>query len=89
MDRCVNAEHWQPNMILDDGGDATHLMWKKYTERFKGIKGIVEESITGVHRLYQMSKMGKLTVPAINISDTVTKTKFDNYFSIRESILDR
>lgn len=75
-------------MILDDGGDATHLMLKKYPAMFKMIKGIVEESVTGVHRLYQLSKSGKLTVPAMNVNDSVTKTKFDNLYSCRESILD-
>lgn len=59
--------------ILDDGGDATHLMLKKYPAMFRGIKGIVEESVTGVHRLYQLSKSGKLTVPAMNVNDSVTK----------------
>ncbi|KAF4525135.1 hypothetical protein B566_EDAN005077 [Ephemera danica] len=88
IDRCVNAENWQPNMILDDGGDATHLMLKKYPAMFKLIKGIVEESVTGVHRLYQLSKAGKLTVPAMNVNDSVTKTKFDNLYSCRESIID-
>lgn len=88
MDRCVHSENWQPNMILDDGGDATHLMLKKYPAMFKMIKGIVEESVTGVHRLYQLSKSGKLTVPAMNVNDSVTKTKFDNLYSCRESILD-
>ncbi|XP_075164341.1 adenosylhomocysteinase like 1 [Haematobia irritans] len=88
IDRCVNAENWQPNMILDDGGDATHLMLKKYPTMFKLVKGIVEESVTGVHRLYQLSKAGKLTVPAMNVNDSVTKTKFDNLYSCKESILD-
>ncbi|XP_064486521.1 adenosylhomocysteinase-like 1 isoform X3 [Ornithodoros turicata] len=88
IDRCVHADNWQPNMILDDGGDATHLMLKKYPAMFKMIKGIVEESVTGVHRLYQLSKSGKLTVPAMNVNDSVTKTKFDNLYSCRESILD-
>ncbi|XP_022246558.1 putative adenosylhomocysteinase 3 [Limulus polyphemus] len=88
IDRCVNAENWQPNMILDDGGDATHLMLRKYPTLFKMINGIVEESVTGVHRLYQLSKAGKLTIPAINVNDSVTKTKFDNLYSCRESILD-
>lgn len=88
IDRCVHSENWQPNMILDDGGDATHLMLKKYPAMFKMIKGIVEESVTGVHRLYQLSKSGKLTVPAMNVNDSVTKTKFDNLYSCRESILD-
>ncbi|ODN02016.1 Adenosylhomocysteinase 3 [Orchesella cincta] len=88
IDRCVNAENWQPNMILDDGGDATHLMLKKYPAMFKLIKGIVEESVTGVHRLYQLSKANKLTVPAMNVNDSVTKTKFDNLYSCKESIID-
>lgn len=55
LDRCIYKEGWQPNMILDDGGDATHLMLKKYPDYFKSIKGIVEESLTGVHRLYQVN----------------------------------
>lgn len=88
IDKCVNAENWQPNMILDDGGDATHLMLKKYPAMFKMIKGIVEESVTGVHRLYQLSKSGKLTVPAMNVHDSVIKTKFDNLYSCKESIID-
>jgi adenosylhomocysteinase len=88
IDKCVNAENWQPNMILDDGGDATHLMLKKYPAMFKMIKGIVEESVTGVHRLYQLSKSGKLTVPAMNVHDSVIKTKFDNFYSCKESIID-
>ena len=88
IDKCVNAENWQPNMILDDGGDATHLMLKKYPAMFKLIKGIVEESVTGVHRLYQLSTRGKLTVPAMNVNDSVTKTKFDNLYSCKESIID-
>ncbi|XP_026685788.1 putative adenosylhomocysteinase 2 [Diaphorina citri] len=87
IDKCVNS--WQPNMILDDGGDATHWMLKKYPTMFKAIKGIVEESLTGVHRLYQLSKAGKLTVPAMNVNDSVTKTKFDNLYMCRESIIDR
>uniref|UniRef100_A0A8D8UXE1 Adenosylhomocysteinase n=1 Tax=Cacopsylla melanoneura TaxID=428564 RepID=A0A8D8UXE1_9HEMI len=86
IDKCVNS--WQPNMILDDGGDATHWMLKKYPAMFKLIKGIVEESLTGVHRLYQLSKGGKLTVPAMNVNDSVTKTKFDNLYMCRESIID-
>lgn len=67
---------WFPvflSQILDDGGDATHLMLKKYPAVFNSIKGIVEESVTGVHRLYQLSKAGKLTVPAMNVNDSVTK----------------
>ena len=59
--------------ILDDGGDATHLMLKRYPALFNMVKGLVEESVTGVHRLYQLSKSGKLTVPAMNVNDSVTK----------------
>ncbi|XP_052779845.1 S-adenosylhomocysteine hydrolase-like protein 1 isoform X1 [Mya arenaria] len=88
IDKCINADGWQPNMILDDGGDATHLMLKRYPALFNMVKGLVEESVTGVHRLYQLSKSGKLTVPAMNVNDSVTKTKFDNLYSCRESILD-
>ncbi|XP_063898211.1 adenosylhomocysteinase-like 1 isoform X1 [Helicoverpa armigera] len=85
---CTPTATWTPNMILDDGGDATHLMLKKHAAAFKHIKGIVEESVTGVHRLYQLSKAGKLCVPAMNVNDSVTKTKFDNLYSCRESIID-
>ncbi|KAG6451624.1 hypothetical protein O3G_MSEX007222 [Manduca sexta] len=89
IDQCCSpSASWQPNMILDDGGDATHLMLKKHATAFKHIKGIVEESVTGVHRLYQLSKAGKLCVPAMNVNDSVTKTKFDNLYSCRESIID-
>ena len=88
IDRCIQAESWQPNMVLDDGGDATHLLVKKYNSIFKLMKGIVEESITGVHRLYQMSQSGKLLAPAMNVNDSVIKTKYDNLYSCRESIID-
>ncbi|XP_077988064.1 S-adenosylhomocysteine hydrolase-like protein 1 isoform X2 [Glandiceps talaboti] len=89
IEKCMSGNNgWIPNMILDDGGDATHLMFKKYPDKFKNIKGIVEESVTGVHRLYQLSKNGKLTVPAMNVNDSVTKTKFDTLYSCRESIID-
>ncbi|XP_065577162.1 S-adenosylhomocysteine hydrolase-like protein 1 isoform X2 [Artemia franciscana] len=88
IDKCIVADGWQPNMILDDGGDATALMNRKYPAMFKLIKGIVEESVTGVHRLYQLSRAGKLFVPAMNVNDSVTKTKFDNLYSCRESVID-
>ncbi|ESO08776.1 hypothetical protein HELRODRAFT_186768 [Helobdella robusta] len=88
IDRCIQSDNWQPNLILDDGGDATHLILKKYPAIFGLVKGIVEESVTGVHRLYQLSKSGKLSVPAMNVNDSVTKTKFDNMYSCRESVLD-
>ncbi|MBN3303117.1 SAHH3 Adenosylhomocysteinase, partial [Amia calva] len=88
IDRCVNMEGSEPNMVLDDGGDLTHWVYKKYPNVFKKIRGIVEESVTGVHRLYQLSKAGKLCVPAMNVNDSVTKQKFDNLYCCRESILD-
>lgn len=88
IDQCISAENWQPNMVLDDGGDATHLLVKKYNSIFKLMKGIVEESITGVHRLYQMSQTGKLLCPAMNVNDSVIKTKYDNLYACRESIID-
>merc|ERR1711971_1018018 len=88
IDRTISAESWQPNMILDDGGDATHVMVKKYPAIFKLMGGIVEEAVTGVHRLYQLSQSNKLLVPAMNVNDSVIKTKYDNLYSCRESIID-
>ena len=77
------------NMILDDGGDLTILMHKpKYAEMMKGVKGISEETTTGVHRLYQMLEKKQLKVPAINVNDSVTKSKFDNLYGCRESLAD-
>ncbi len=73
--------------ILDDGGDATHLMLKKCPETFKLIKGIVEESVTGVHRLYQLSKSGKLSIPAMNVNDSVTKVNISSC-AIRSHLYD-
>ena len=77
-----------PNMILDDGGDLTELIYKKYPKFLKDIKGITEETTTGVHRLYEMMKQGKLKTPAINVNDSVTKSKFDNLYGCRESLID-
>jgi len=90
IEKCISAESWQPNMVLDDGGDATYLLVKKYNSIYKvdSFKGIVEESITGVHRLYQMSQSGKLAAPAMNVNDSVIKTKYDNLYACRESIID-
>ncbi|XP_076589059.1 S-adenosylhomocysteine hydrolase-like protein 1 [Chaetodon auriga] len=88
IDRCVSADTWQPNMILDDGGDLTHWVYKKHPNLFKKLKGIVEESVTGIYRLYQLSKAGRLCVPAMNVNDSVTKQKFDNLYCCKESILD-
>ncbi|XP_012731545.2 S-adenosylhomocysteine hydrolase-like protein 1 isoform X2 [Fundulus heteroclitus] len=88
IDRCVGADSWEPNLILDDGGDLTHWIYKKYPSLFKKLKGIVEESVTGIYRLYQLSKAGKLCIPAMNVNDSVTKQKFDNLYSCKESVLD-
>jgi adenosylhomocysteinase len=77
-----------PNMILDDGGDLTLLMHEKYPQLLKGVRGISEETTTGVHRLYQLHAEGKLKVPAFNVNDSVTKSKFDNLYGCRESGLD-
>jgi adenosylhomocysteinase len=75
-------------MILDDGGDLTAMMGQEYPELMKDVKGISEETTTGVHRLYEMAKKGELTVPAINVNDSVTKSKFDNLYGCRESLVD-
>lgn len=79
---------WIPNMILDDGGDLTKMIHEEYPEILKGIKGVSEETTTGVARLYQMEKEGKLKLPAINVNDSVTKSKFDNLYGCKESVID-
>ena len=79
---------WRPNMILDDGGDLTIIMHEKYPELMKEVRGISEETTTGVHRLYEMEKAGRLMAPAINVNDSVTKSKFDNLYGCRESLVD-
>jgi adenosylhomocysteinase len=79
---------WKPNMILDDGGDLTLVMHEKFPELLADIKGLSEETTTGVHRLYEMAKAGTLKVPAINVNDSVTKSKFDNLYGCRESLVD-
>jgi adenosylhomocysteinase len=76
------------NMILDDGGDLTQLVHEKYAQYLPGIRGVSEETTTGVHHLVRMHKEGKLKVPAINVNDSVTKSKFDNLYGIRESLVD-
>merc|ERR1712128_421198 len=76
------------NMILDDGGDLTNLVHEKFPQYLKGIKGLSEETTTGVHNLYKMFKNGSLKVPAINVNDSVTKSKFDNLYGCRESLVD-
>ncbi|HVA11912.1 MAG TPA: adenosylhomocysteinase [Stellaceae bacterium] len=79
---------WKPNMILDDGGDATKLLHDKHPDLLKDIRGVSEETTTGVHRLYEMMKAGELKVPAINVNDSVTKSKFDNLYGCRESLVE-
>ncbi len=79
---------WRPNMLLDDGGDLTIMMHEDYPELMKDVKGVSEETTTGVHRLYEMAKKGTLMVPAINVNDSVTKSKFDNLYGCRESLAD-
>lgn len=79
---------WTPNMILDDGGDLTKLMHDKYPDMLKDVRGISEETTTGVHRLRDMVKAGQLLCPAINVNDSVTKSKFDNLYGCRESLVD-
>merc|ERR1712183_203740 len=76
------------NMILDDGGDLTNLIHEKYPQYLADIKGLSEETTTGVHNLYKMAKLGNLKVPAINVNDSVTKSKFDNLYGCRESLVD-
>ena len=84
----TGPNNWEPNLILDDGGDLTKIMHEKYPELLKNIKGLSEETTTGVHRLYEMEKEKSLLVPAINVNDSVTKSKFDNLYGCRESLVD-
>lgn len=84
----TGPNNWHPNMILDDGGDLTAIMHKQYPELLADVKGISEETTTGVHRLYEMFAAGTLKTPAINVNDSVTKAKFDNLYGCRESLVD-
>ena len=77
-----------PNMLLDDGGDLTGVVHEKFPQLLKGIRGVSEETTTGVHRLYQMAESGDLKMPAFNVNDSVTKSKFDNLYGCRESMID-
>ena len=88
IERTIIAEGWKPNLILDDGGDLTKLMHEKFAHMLEDIKGISEETTTGVHRLYEMQESKALKVPAINVNDSVTKSKFDNLYGCRESLVD-
>ena len=84
----IGRDDWRPNMILDDGGDLTKVMHENYPELMADIRGLSEETTTGVHRLYDMEKDGSLAVPAFNVNDSVTKSKFDNLYGCRESLVD-
>ena len=89
IDRTIEGpDGWRPNMILDDGGDLTAVMHEKYPELMDGVRGLSEETTTGVQRLYDMAKAGTLLAPAINVNDSVTKSKFDNLYGCRESLVD-
>ncbi len=79
---------WTPNLLLDDGGDLTKIMHDDYPELMADVRGVSEETTTGVHRLYEMATAGSLMVPAINVNDSVTKSKFDNLYGCRESLVD-
>ncbi len=92
-DWCIEQTIFWPdgqplNMILDDGGDLTSIVHEKYSHLLKGIRGLSEETTTGVHRLYQMMERGELGCPAFNVNDSCTKSKFDNLYGCRESLLD-
>ncbi len=89
IDQTINGpDGWHPNMILDDGGDLTLVMHQKYPELMADVRGISEETTTGVLRLNEMSRDGKLLAPAFNVNDSVTKSKFDNLYGCRESLID-
>jgi adenosylhomocysteinase len=89
IDQTIKGpDGWTPNMILDDGGDLTKYMHEKYSEMLEDVRGVSEETTTGVHRLYEMMKDGTLKIPAFNVNDSVTKSKFDNLYGCRESLVD-
>jgi adenosylhomocysteinase len=89
VDQTINGPGgWQPNMILDDGGDLTLVLHEKYPELMENIRGVSEETTTGVKRLYDMQEDGSLKCPAFNVNDSVTKSKFDNLYGCRESLVD-
>lgn len=84
----IGKDDWRPNLVLDDGGDLTKVLHEQYPALLSEIKGLSEETTTGVHRLYEMAERGTLKVPAINVNDSVTKAKFDNLYGCRESLVD-
>ena len=90
---CINQtligpNNWKPNILLDDGGDLTGIIHEEHKDLLKDIIGVSEETTTGVHRLYEMEKNNQLMIPAINVNDSVTKSKFDNLYGCRESLVD-
>jgi adenosylhomocysteinase len=82
------SKKWRPNLLIDDGGDMTQIVHEKFPELLAGIYGVSEETTTGIHRLHKMAKEKTLKIPAINVNDSVTKSKFDNLYGCRESLLD-
>ncbi len=89
VDQTINGPSgWHPNMLLDDGGDLTKVMHEQYPNLTDDVRGLSEETTTGVHRLYEMMEKGELKVPTFNVNDSVTKSKFDNLYGCRESLLD-
>ncbi len=89
IDQTIEGPNgWRPNILLDDGGDLTKVMHEKFAPLMKDVVGLSEETTTGVHRLYEMERDGSLAVPAINDNDSVTKSKFDNLYGCRESLVD-
>lgn len=89
VEKTINGpNNWHPNILLDDGGDLTLMLHRDYPELLKDVVGVSEETTTGVHRLYEMAAAGTLKIPAINVNDSVTKSKFDNLYGIRESVMD-
>ena len=89
IDQSINGlDGWKPNMLLDDGGDLTGIIHQDHEALLEDILGVSEETTTGVHRLYEMEKNGELKMPAMNVNDSVTKSKFDNLYGCRESLVD-
>ncbi len=89
IEQTINGpDGWHPNMLLDDGGDLTAVMHERYPNLMKDVRGLSEETTTGVHRLYELEAKGKLLCPAFNVNDSVTKSKFDNLYGCRESLID-
>ena len=86
--QTIESDGWIPNILLDDGGDLTKIMHNNYPQLLENIVGVSEETTTGVHRLYEMAQAGSLKIPAINVNDSVTKSKFDNLYGCKESLVD-